>query len=122
MVAPPAGFNGPAGWTRIAAQSDLFMSGDGEFEGQFIVSSSGGSADPTWSWFFPAPGSWLASVLALNAAPTTGDLIVTTSTSGEDVPANGYTVTLDGSASQTIPTSGQITFPQLQPGNHEVAL
>ncbi len=49
-------------------------------------------------------------------------MIVTTSTSGEDVPANGYTVTLDGGTSQTIPTSGQFTFTQLQPGNHEVAL
>ena len=122
MVAPPASFNGPAGWTDIGGQSDPFMAGDGEFDAQFTVSSTGGSADPQWSWFFTASGSWLASVLALNAAPTTGDLTVTTSTSGEDIPTNGYTVTLDGSTSQTIATSGQITFTNLQPGNHEVAL
>jgi hypothetical protein len=122
MVAPPAGFNGPAGWTSIAAQSDQFMKGDGEFNAQFTVSSSGGSVDPQWSWFFTQPGSWLATALALNAAPTTGDLTVATSTSGENVPTNGYTVTLDGGTSQTIPTSGQITFTQLQPSNHQVAL
>ncbi len=69
MSSPAAGVTGPAGWTNIATPSDLFMSGDGEFDAQFTVSSTGGSAHPTWSWFFTAPGSWLATALSLNAGP-----------------------------------------------------
>ncbi|HMG18865.1 MAG TPA: hypothetical protein VK573_09085, partial [Gemmatimonadales bacterium] len=107
MSSPPAGVDGPAGWSSIAGLSDLFMASDGRYDARFTVSPSGGTADPQWSWFFTAPGSWLATVLALNATPTTGNLTVTTSTSGENAPAN-YTVTLDGGEGQTIPASGGI--------------
>ena len=122
MVSPPGGLNGPPGWTVIATPSDLFMKGDGEYDARFTISSDGGSADPTWNWFFPAPGSWLATVLALNAAPTTGNLTVTTSTSGDNVPTDGYTVTLDGTTSQPAPTNGDVSFTDLQPGTHQVEL
>jgi hypothetical protein len=121
LASPPAGFDAPTGWTSIATQSDLLIKGDGRYDAQFTVSPTGGSVDPQWSWFFTTPGSWLATVLALNAAPTTGNLTVTTSTSGENAPAN-YTVSLDGAAGQPIPASGGITFTGLQPGQHEVAL
>ncbi len=122
MASPPAAVGGPPEWTSIATQSDLFMSSDGRFDARFTVSSSGGSTDPQWLWFFTEPGSWLATDLALNAAPTTGNLTVTTSTSGENVPTNDYTVTIDGTTSQPIPPNGDVSFTALEPGNHDVAL
>jgi len=71
ISSPPAGSDGPAGWTNIATLSDVFMKSDGQYDARFTVSPSGGAADPQWSWFFNEPGSWLATVLALNAAPST---------------------------------------------------
>src|SRR2546422_302263 len=40
-------------------------------DGDFAVQASAGSVDPQWTWFFDQgnPGTWLASVLALNPAP-----------------------------------------------------
>jgi hypothetical protein len=123
LVSPPAGLDaGPSGWTQIGTGGDLLMKNDGEYDARFTVSSTGGSTDPQWRWAFAGLGSWLASVLALNPAPTTGDLTVTTSTSGENLPTTDYTVTLDGSVSQSIATSGTVTFSALAPGTHTVAL
>jgi len=122
LVSPPAGVQGPSGWTLIGTGSDALMKNDDEYDARFALSPTGGTTDPQWSWFFTGPGVWLASVLALNPAPTTGDLTVTTSTSGDNLPATGYTVTLDGSVSQPIATSGTVTFSALSPGAHAVAL
>src|SRR3989441_932420 len=40
-------------------------------DGEFAVQASAGSVDPQWTWFFDQgnPGTWLATVLALNPAP-----------------------------------------------------
>jgi hypothetical protein len=123
LVSPPAGLEAtPSGWTQIGTGGDLLLKNDGEYDARFTVSSTGGSTDPQWSWSFAAPGSWLATVLALNPAPTTGNLTVTTTTSGDNVPTSDYTVTLDGTTSQPIPPTGEISFTALQPGGHEVAL
>lgn len=122
LESPPAGLDQPAGWTAILTPTDAFMKGDGEFNAQFTVSSSGGTIDPQWSWFFPSTGTWLATVLALNAAPTTGNLTVVTTSSGQNVPTAEYTLTLDGTSNQLIPPNGQITFAGLPPGSHQVAL
>jgi hypothetical protein len=59
------------------------------------------------------------------APPTTGSITVTTSTTGLDLDLNGYTVTVDGTNSQSIPTnsgSTGVTFPGLSVGNHGVVL
>jgi len=122
LASPPAGVQGPSGWTLIGIGNDAVMKNDDEYDARFTVSPSGGTTDPQWSWFFTGPGVWLASVLALNPAPTTGDLTVTTSTSGENLPATDYTVTLDGSVSRSIATSGTVTFSVLSPGPHTVEL
>ena len=123
LVSPPAGLEAtPSGWTQIGTGGDLLLKDDAEYDARFTVSSTGGSTDPQWSWSFAGPGSWLATVLALNPAPTTGNLTVTTSTTGEDIPTSDYTVTLDGTTSQPIPPNGEITFTELQPGDHEVTL
>jgi len=51
-----------------------------------------------------------------------GNLTVTTSTTGSTLPPNGYTVAVDGGASQAITTNGSITFTSLTPTQHTVAL
>ena len=63
------------------------------------------------------------SVTCTAIPPTTGDLTVTTNTSGSDLDPDGYTVTVDQAASQSIATtSGSATFPGLPAGNHSVLL
>ena len=52
--------------------------------------------------------------------PTTGSVVVETTTSG-DAPA-GYTVTLDGALPQLIGANGTVTYSELEPGPHAVAL
>src|SRR5438105_2791135 len=57
--------------------------------------------------------------------PTTGSITVTTSTSGSDLDPDGYTVTVDGGASQSIVTnsgSSGVTFTNLPATNHSVVL
>ena len=60
----------------------------------------------------------------VTCAATTGSLTVTTSTSGSDLDPDGYTVTVDGSTSQsiTINNSGGVTFSNLSAASHTVAL
>jgi hypothetical protein len=53
--------------------------------------------------------------------PTTGDLVVTTTTGGSDLDPDGYTVSAGGS-SKPIPTNGTVTFPGLQAGTQSVGL
>ena len=56
--------------------------------------------------------------------PTTGDLKVTTSTTGSNLDPDGYTVSVDGGAGQpiTINNTTGITFTGLSAGTHTVAL
>ena len=54
--------------------------------------------------------------------PQTGNLTVSTSTSGSNVDPDGYTVTVDGGASQAIGTNGSVTYTALAAGSHSVAL
>src|SRR5207237_1422305 len=62
------------------------------------------------------------SVSCAAPPPTTGNLTVTTSTSGSNLPSGGYTVTVDGGASQSIGTNSSVTFTGLSAGSHAVAL
>ena len=71
--------------------------------GVSLITGVGGSAD-----FSLACGSW-------------GELFVTTNTSGVDL-GGGYTVTVDGGASQTIAPNGNVTFTQLYAASHTVVL
>src|SRR5207237_4274494 len=54
--------------------------------------------------------------------PTTSNLTVSTSTTGSNLPSCGYTVTVDGGASQSIGTNSSVTFTGLSAGSHAVAL
>src|SRR6266700_3058434 len=62
------------------------------------------------------------SVSCTAPPPQTGNLTVSTNTSGSNLDADGYTVTVDGGASQAIGTNGSVTFTNLSAGNHTVAL
>jgi hypothetical protein len=52
----------------------------------------------------------------------TGDLEVTSSTTGEDLDPDGYTVTVDGTSSQAIGITGSVSFTDLAAGDHAVQL
>src|SRR5256884_5704945 len=54
--------------------------------------------------------------------PGLATLAVSTSTSGSDLDPDGYTVTVDGSVSQSIGRNGLATFIGLAVGNHTVLL
>ena len=115
------GSDRPPGYTSIVQASDNSMKEDAAYG----VQASAGTVDPTWTWFFGAPETWLVTTLALNTAqpPTqTGNLTATTSTSGSSIDPDGYVVTVDGGVSQAIPVNGSVTFSGLAAGSHGVAL
>jgi len=56
------------------------------------------------------------------AGPTTGVLQVTVSTSGADLPANGYTVSVDSGPGQAVTVNGAVTISGLNTGTHSVTL
>jgi hypothetical protein len=51
-----------------------------------------------------------------------GTLTVSANTSGSGLDPDGYTVTLDGTSSQTVATNGSVTFGNVSQGDHTVAL
>lgn len=51
-----------------------------------------------------------------------GSLFVATSTTGVDLDADGYSVTVDGSLSQPVGTNGNISFTGVPTGSHTVIL
>jgi hypothetical protein len=55
-------------------------------------------------------------------APTTGDVTVTTATTGSNIDPDGYTVAVDGGGGQAIGVNGSLTFSSLAAGTHTVAL
>jgi len=56
------------------------------------------------------------------AGPTTGVLQVTVSTSGADLPTNGYTVSVDSGAGHLVPVNGKVSLAGLSVGSHSVAM
>src|SRR5690348_18312403 len=58
---------------------------------------------------------------ALLGLPDVATLAVTVATSGSDMPG-GYTVTVDGSTSQSVGANAIATFTGLSVGDHQVAL
>src|SRR5205809_1003519 len=97
--------------------------------GDHTVSLSGLASNCTVSGDNPRIVSLIAGVVgttsfAVSCAviPTTGNLPVTTTTTGSNLDPDGYTVTVDGGASQAVATSGSVTFTGLSAGSHSVAL
>src|SRR5436309_1314127 len=99
--------------------------------GDHTVLLSGVAQNCTVSGANPRTVSLIAGLLGATgfsvscvALPTTGNLTVTTATSGAsgDLDPDGYTVTLDGGTSRAIGINASVTFTELTPGSHAVVL
>ncbi len=78
-----------------------------------------GGYSPRMVW--DADGLAAATAFSVNCV-SQGGLFVSTNTTGVDLDADGYTVTVDGGASQAIATNGSVAFTALASGAHSVAL
>jgi len=58
----------------------------------------------------------------VSCSATTGNLTVSTSTSGTSLDADGYTVTVDGGSPQAIGINSSVGYTNLSPNNHTVAI
>ncbi len=67
-------------------------------------------------------GQTVQTTFDVNCQTPPGDLQVSTSTTGSNPDPDGYTVTVDGSLSQSIGNNATVTFTQLTPGSHSVQL
>src|SRR5207249_6726504 len=74
------------------------------------------SGGTTQSVSVPSGGTATAA-FSVSCAATTGDLTVTTNTSGSNLDPDGYTVTVDGTTSQPITINGSVTFTGLAGGS-----
>src|SRR6266571_4708 len=97
--------------------------------GDHTVGISGVASNCTVSGDNPRTVSLIVGVVGTTsfsvscaAIPKTGDLTVTTSTTGSSLDPDGYTVTVDGNTSKAIGTNGSVTFTGLSAGDHNVAL
>lgn len=62
-------------------------------------------------------------ILALcNSPSSTGTLQVDTSTTGDDIDPDGYTVSVTGQTSQAVGVNGSVSFSNLAAGNYQVQL
>src|SRR5438094_1406948 len=111
------GTNGSVTFTGLSAASHtVVLSG--------VASNCSVSGGPSRTVSVPADGtaSTSFSVSCTAPPPQTGNLTVTTSTTGSNLDPDGYTATVDGGASQAIGTNGSVTFSGLSAGSHSVAL
>ena len=77
-----------------------------------------GSNNPRGVWLITGVGAAVDFSLACGSF---GELFVSTNTTGVD-PGGGYTVTVDGGASQPIAANGNVTFALLYAASHAVVL
>src|SRR5207248_1123319 len=120
--------SGPGGSTTQAIGANTSVTFTAITPGDYTVSLSNVPANCTLSGANPrtvtvpsgGTGSTTFSV-SCTTPSTTGNLTVTTSTTGARQPS-GYTVTVDGSQSQTIGANSSVTFSNLSAGSHSVAL
>src|SRR5213082_358789 len=132
-----SGSNTPSGYTVIVDGSSRQSVGAnglvtfiGLPPGSHTVQLAGVPSNCSVSGSNPRSVSLIAGLVATTSfsvscaapPPQTGNLTVSTSTSGSNVDADGYTVTVDGNASRSIGTNGSVTFTDLSAGNHTVAL
>jgi hypothetical protein len=64
------------------------------------------------------------SISCAATGPTTGNLTVNAATTGAaaDLDPDGYTVTVNGGNTRTIPVNGSTTYTEVPPGSYSVAL
>src|SRR5436305_8048181 len=97
--------------------------------GDHTVLLSGVARNCTVSGANPRTVSLIAGLLGATgfsvscvAQPTTGNLAVTTNTTGSNLEPDGYTLTVDGGQSKAIGINNTVTISGLSPGNHSVQL
>src|SRR5213080_4868945 len=134
-----SGSNTPSGYTVIvdgSSSQSVGATGVATFlglpSGSHTVLLSGVPSNCSVSGDNPRTVSLIAGLVAATTfsvsctapppPPTTGDLTVTTGTSGSNIDADGYTVTVDGNASKSIGTNGSVTFTGLSAASHTVVL
>src|SRR5213082_1210528 len=134
-----SGSNTPSGYTVIvdgSSSQSVGATGVATFlglpSGSHTVLLSGVPSNCSFSGDNPRTVSLIAGLVAATTfsvsctapppPPTTGDLTVTTGTSGSNIDADGYTVTVDGNASKSIGTNGSVTFTGLSAASHTVVL
>src|SRR5256885_15652596 len=137
VTVTPSGSNTPSGYTVIVDGSSRQSVGAnglvtfiGLPPGSHTVQLSGVPSNCSVSGSNPRSVSLIAGLVATTSfsvscaapPPQTGNLTVSTSTSGSNVDADGYTVTVDGNASRSIGTNSSVTFTGLSAGSHTVAL
>lgn len=71
--------------------------------------------------------SWLTGAISCGDSGTapgsdTGQIDITTSTTGANIDPDGFTVTIDGQQNQSIGSNGTATFSSLAAGDHELEL
>jgi len=115
----PMATNGSTTFTALAAgDHSVALSGVAancsvaEANPQTVMVPAGGTASTTFT-------------ISCTAPPTTGNLTVSTTTTGSNFPSS-YTVTVDpgtvGETSKPITPNGSVTFTDLAAGSHSVAL
>lgn len=95
--------------------------------GSHDVELSGVAANCTVTGDNPASvsvtaGSTATASFTITCSATTGDLEVTTVSTGSDIDTDGYTVSVDGGATQAITANGTLTVSSLDAGDHTVEL
>jgi sugar lactone lactonase YvrE len=95
--------------------------------GDHVVTLSGIAANCTVAEPNPrtvnvSAGTTLSTQFDIVCTAPMGSLTVNTATTGASLDPDGYTVTLTGTASQPIATTGSVTFPALVAGEYQVGL
>lgn len=129
MGATVSAFNGtvtlaigtnPGGGTLSGATSAATSSGVATFSGLSID-----KAGTNYTLTASTNGLGSATSAAFNVTappPTTGNLTVTTATTGSDLDPDGYAVAVDGGAAQAIGVNASVTVNDLAAGSHTVVL
>ena len=108
----PVGVNGVVTFTVPPGPHEVALYG-------VAANCTVGGFNPRTVW--DADGVAAATAFTVSCV-SQGGLFVSTNSTGVDLDADGYTVTVDGGASQAIATDGSVTFTALAAGAHSVAL
>src|SRR5205809_618096 len=108
------GTNGSVGFADLSA-------GDHSVALSGVAANCSASGGTSRTVTVPAGGT-ASTTFAVSCAATTGNLTVTTNTTGSNLDPDGYTVVVDGSQSQAIGINASVTGSGPSPGNHAAQL
>jgi hypothetical protein len=110
---------------RILKTSHIRSMGPQPTGGSSVPATKPSSRTIRAASLLPVCASWLALACGGGEGltePTTGNLEISTVTSGESPDPDGYTVSLDGAAGEPIGVAGTLLKSDLTQGNHTVEL